>query len=576
MLSLTGTAIANGVTIGTVHRLIPDELTVQQMTLTSDKALDKEIKRLQKARETAAEQLLQQRQHTDNQAAREVLSMHRQMLLDPELLENTVTTIREENCNAEWALVKVQTALVEQLNSAEDDYLRARTDDIEHVIRLLHSQLQNSNINLADRLPTKLENIIVVAADPSPAELVLIKQRGASGLVTERGSAYSHTAILARGMNLPAVLAVPEALAMLNENEMLVLDGHHGALFAEPDEAMQAHYQQKLSAYQYHVEKQQALRETACQTQDGVDIRLLANIEQTEDIEAVLDAGAAGVGLLRTELLFLQKAAGLIDSEQQQYECYAEMAKALKRAGKPLPLTIRTLDVGSDKPLPRTSEDVEWQFPQEANPALGLRGIRFSLRYPHWLKTQLRALLRASRYGHIRVLLPMITMREEILSVRRLLHECVMELQAEKQSSLTPNSVELGAMIETPAAALALRDILPLVDFIAIGSNDLVQYTLAIDRKNDNMSRWYEPRHPAIVSLLASIITTARQQKVSVSVCGELASDPDYVPLLLGMGLREFSVHPGQILSIKQKLCSLEAAVCRDEVRDLLQGVSND
>lgn len=575
MLSLTGTAIADGVTIGTVHRLIPDELTVQQMTLTSERALEKEVNRLKQARDNAAEQLLQQRQHTDNQAAREVLGIHRQMLLDEDLLNDTVTTIRNENCNAEWALVKVRTSLVEQLNTSEDDYLRARIDDIEHVVRLLHLQLQNSNTDLADHLPTVLENVIVVAADPSPAELVLIKQRGASGLVTERGSAYSHTAILARGMNLPAVLAVPEALAMLNENELLVLDGHHGALFAEPDEAMQAHYQHKAAAYHEHLQKQQALRQTACQTQDGVDIRLLANIEQTEDITAILDAGAAGVGLLRTELLFLQQAPGVIDNEQQQYECYTEIAKALQRNNKSLPLTIRTLDIGSDKPLPRGAGDIKWQFPQEANPALGLRGIRFSLRYPHWFKIQLRALLRASRHGQIRILLPMISMREELLNARRLLHECVMELQSEKQSDLTPNSVELGAMIETPAAALALRDILPLVDFIAIGSNDLVQYTLAIDRKNDNIARWYEPRHPAIVSLLTSIITTARQQKISVSVCGELASDPDYVPLLLGMGLREFSVHPGRILSVKQKLCSLDAASSTDEVKALLQGISH-
>lgn len=571
MLSLTGTAIADGVTIGQVHRLVPDELTVPQMTLTSEKARQSEIERLRRARDSAAEQLQQQQDRTDNPTALEVLGMHRQMLLDPALLDDTIATIQQENCNAEWALVQVQTRLVEQLNTAEDDYLRARTDDIEHVIRLLHSQLQDSNIDLADRLPKRLQDIIVVAADPSPAEMVLIKQRGASGLVTEHGSAYSHTAIMARGLNLPTVLAVPEALSMLKENEMLLLDGHHGALFAEPDEAMQQHYQQKAEAYQRHLEKQQALRRTACQTHDGVAVKLFANIEQSADIQATLEAGAAGVGLLRSELLFLQQPAGLIDDEQQQYECYAEMAEALQHDGKPLPLTVRTLDVGSDKPLPQTADDDGWTLDGEPNPALGLRGIRFSLRYPQWLKIQLRALLRASRHGQIRILLPMISMREELLSVRRLLQECLMELQAEERSGLTPGAVPIGAMIETPAAALALQDLLPLVDFIAIGSNDLVQYTLAIDRRNDNIARWYAPRHPAIVSLLASIITTARQNKKPVSVCGELASDPDYVPLLLGMGLREFSVHPGRLLSIKQVMSELDAAECTEQVRALLQ-----
>lgn len=572
MLSLTGTAIADGVTIGHVHRLIPDELTVPQMTLTSDEALEREVERLREAREIAAQELRDQRRDADNSAAREVLAMHRQMLLDPTLLDDTIDVIRRENCNAEWALVQVQTGLVEQLNNAEDDYLRARTDDIEHVIRLLHLQLQSSDTDLADRLPTTLENIIVVAADPSPAQMVLIKQRGASGLVTERGSAYSHTAILARGMNLPTVLAVPEALTMLREHELLVLDGHHGALFAEPDEAMQQHYRQKTSAYQDHLKKQEALRETDCRTRDGIAIRLMANIEQSADIQTTLDSGADGVGLLRTELLFLQQPAGLIDNEQQQYECYAQMADALRRHDKPLPLTVRTLDVGSDKPLPQSTENTEWQLQSEPNPALGLRGIRFSLRYPASLKIQLRALLRASRHGQIRILLPMISMREELLSVRRLLQECLLELQAEKRSGLSPGAVKIGAMIETPAAALALQDLLSLVDFIAIGSNDLVQYTLAIDRKNDNINRWYAPRHPAVVSLLASIITTARQSKMPVSVCGELASDPEYVPLLLGMGLREFSVHPGRLLNIKQTICSLDAAECTEQVKALLRG----
>ncbi len=571
MLSLTGTAIADGVTIGKVHRLIQDELSVPHMTLTSETAQKQEIQRLENARQAAAQQLDQHRQRSDNPAAHEVLAMHRQMLLDPDLLASTSAVIQRENCNAEWALVQVQTHLLEQLNAAEDDYLRARSDDIEHVIRLLHEQLQSSATNLEDRLPTRLQDIIVVVADPSPAELVLIKQRGASGMVTERGSAYSHTAILARGLNLPTVLAVPEALAMLQEDELLILDGHHGALFAEPDEAMQRHYQQKTAAYQSHLENQQALAKTTCITRDGVKIRLLANIEQAADIELALEAGADGIGLLRTELLFLQHHAGLMDDEQQQYECYASMARALRRQDKALPLTVRTLDVGSDKPLPQTEADIEWPFKDEPNPALGLRGIRFSLRYPQWLKIQLRALLRASRHGRIRILLPMISMREELANVRRLLHECSMELQLETETDLSINDLELGAMIETPAAALAIHDLLPLVDFIAIGSNDLVQYTLAIDRKNDNIARWYQPRHPAVVNLLSSVISTAQQQNISVSVCGELASDPDYVPLLLGMGLREFSVHPGRLLNIKQKLCSLNAVTCTDEVKALLQ-----
>ncbi len=570
MLSLTGTAIADGVTIGTVHRLIQDELTVQQMTLTSEKALQLETKRLHQARQSAAEQLRQQQQRTSNPAADEVLGMHLQMLLDPELLDNTIATISSGKCNAEWALIQVQTKLLDQLNISEDDYLRARTDDIEHVIRLLHQQLQSDNTNLADHLPTKLHDIIVVAADPSPAELVLIKQRGASGLVTEQGSAYSHTAILARGLNLPTVLAVPQALSILREHEMLILDGHHGALFAEPDEAMQRHYQQKTIAYQQHLSKQKTLGQVACQTQDGTAIQLLANIEHAGDIKNALDAGATGIGLLRSELLFLQEQPGLVDDEQLQYECYTRLAKLMHQDGKALPLTVRTLDVGSDKPLPQSSEKIDWYLNAEPNPALGLRGIRFSLRYPQWFKIQLRALLRASQHGHIRILLPMISMREEILSVRRLIHKCSMDLKAEQYSELQADAIELGAMIETPAAALAIRELLPLVDFIAIGSNDLVQYTLAIDRKNDNISRWYAPQHPAIVSLLTSIISAAHQHKKPVSVCGELASAPDYIPLLLGMGLREFSVHPGCLLNVKQQLHTLDQAVCRDRITELL------
>ncbi len=570
MLSLTGTAVADGVTIGTVHRLIQDELSVPQMTLTSDNALDLEVERLQLARQGAVEQLREQQQRIANPTADEVLDMHRQMLLDPEFLEFTVSTIRTDKCNAEWALVQVQTRLLEQLNVAEDEYLRARTDDIEHVIRLLHRQLQHDDSNLEDRLPTRLQDIIVVAADPSPAELVMIKQRGASGLVTEQGSAYSHTAILARGLGLPTVLAVPNALSLLKEDELLILDGHHGALFAQPDETMQRHYQQKTAAYLQHLEKQQQLHQQACQTLDGTPIRLLANIEYVGDVEKALQAGAAGVGLLRSELLFLQEKPGFMDDEQMQYECYTRLATALHHNAHPLPLTVRTLDVGSDKPLPQPAGNIDWYLDAEPNPALGLRGIRFSLRYPRWLKIQLRALLRASRHGHIRILLPMISMRDEIINVRRLIYECTTELNAEYASEVKPDTVELGIMIETPAAALIMQDLLPLVDFIAVGSNDLVQYTLAIDRKNDNISRWYAPQHPAVVSLLYNIIATANQLEAPVSVCGELASDPEYIPLLLGMGLREFSVHPGHLLNIKQQLQSLDSGECRERINALL------
>ncbi len=474
------------------------------------------------------------------------LDVHWMILNDPTLAEVPKRLIAEQRCNAEWALTQQLNVLVEQFDQIEDSYLRERKSDVVQVVeRVLKRLMGRPGVLPA---PSAEAQTILVAHDLSPADVIQFKHHHYAAFLTDLGGVTSHTAIVARGLNVPAVVATHNARQMIRDGEMLIVDGGSNVVIVNPDHAVLAEYRLKQSEFELDKQKLKRLRTKPACTLDGFSVELFANIELPDDLKAALENGATGVGLFRSEFLFLDRDG--LPTEDEQFEAYRKVAAGMR--GKPV--TIRTFDLGADK----AKEGIDGLSRVAPNPALGLRAIRFCLAEPRLFHTQLRAILRASHYGKVRILIPMLASASEIDQTLALIAKAKESLR--DQGLPYDDVVEVGGMIEIPAAVLAIDSFLSRLDFLSIGTNDLIQYTLAVDRADDAVSHLYDPLHPAVIRLLAMAIGAAGKANVSIAVCGEMAGEVELTRLLLGLGLTNFSMHPSHLLTVKQRILTSELA----------------
>jgi len=537
--TLHGAGVSGGIAIGHAHLVSTARLEVAHYEIAPAE-LEAEVDRFERAIQQVRSELTGLEAGIPAGAPLEmkaILNLHMMLLNDANLSTVPRDLIRARRCNAEWALILQMDYLVSQFEEVEDPYLRERKQDIVQVVeRVLKAMLGTGHAPVA---PSSEKELIVVAHDLSPADMILFKQHQYAGFVTDLGGVTSHTAIVARSLDIPAIVGLHHARSMIREGESLIVDGREGVLIVNPGERVLEEYRERRREIGIERQKLKRLRSARSATLDGVTIELQANIELPQDVKEAKEAGAAGIGLFRSEFLFLNRAD--LPSEDEQFEAYRRVADAMDG----WPVTIRTLDLGADK-------SINGDGRAGPNPALGLRAIRFCLAEPQMFLTQLRAILRASRYGKIRLLIPMLAHAHEVdqaLSAVRHAKETL-----DDQKIRYDRGIAIGGMIEVPAAALSLKYFIRKLDFLSIGTNDLIQYTLAIDRTDDAVAHLYDPLHPAVLQLVAHTIRTAKRAGIPVAVCGEMAGDLTMTRLLLGFGLREFSMHPAQLLAIKQQV----------------------
>ena len=537
---LHGSSVASGITIGHAHLVSSARLDVAHNAIP-ESAVPAEIFRFDAGIARAKQELAQLETQLPQDAPAEFgafLNLHRMILEDSSLSHAPRDLIRERRCNAEWALVQQMETLVEQFEAMEDSYLRQRKADIEQVVERVLKALMGDKAPAEPQLSEE-HKLIVVAHDLSPADMLLFKRHEFGGFVTDAGGVTSHTAILARSLNIPALVGLHHARHMIREGELLIVDGIQGVLVIDPDPIVLAEYQLRQSQHELERKKLRRLKGTPAATLDGTAVELYANIELPQDLDEVHESGAQGIGLFRTEFLFMNRKD--LPGEDEQFEAYREVARAM--GGKPV--VIRTLDIGADKALSGHGVTMP-------NPALGLRAIRFCLAEPQMFLEQLRAILRASHYGRVRILLPMVAHAHEVDQALALLKQARQQL--DEQGLPYDKGVAVGGMIEIPAAALSLPMFMRRLDFLSLGTNDLIQYTLAIDRTDDAVAHLYDPLHPAVLHLVAHVIHAATRGGTPVAVCGEMAGDLALTRLLLGFGLRNFSMHPAQLPAIKERV----------------------
>jgi len=474
------------------------------------------------------------------------LDVHWMILTDPTLSEAPKKIILEQRCNAEWALTQQMGVLVEQFDQIEDAYLRERKADIVQVCERILKRLMGKPGSLPS--PVAEEQTILVAHDLSPADVIQFKSHHYGAFLTDVGGVTSHTAIVARSLNVPAVVATHNARALIRDSELLIVDGDSGVVIINPDRAVLAEYRLKQTEIELSRQKLKRLRTKPADTIDGVRVELFANIELPEDLAQTVENGATGVGLFRSEFLFLNREG--LPSEDEQFEAYRAVAEGMDGQ----PVTIRTFDLGADKQI----AGLDGLARVAPNPALGLRAVRFCLAEPRMFLTQLRAILRASHYGNVRILVPMLASSSEIEQTLVALAQAKESLK--DQDVPFDAAIEVGGMIEVPAAVIAMDAFLTQLDFLSIGTNDLIQYTLAVDRADEAVAHLYNPLHPAVVRLLAQAIASANKAGKPIAVCGEMAGEVDLTRLLLGLGLRNFSMHPAHLLSVKQRVLTSEVA----------------
>jgi phosphotransferase system enzyme I (PtsI) len=560
--TLHGLPVSGGIAIGQAHLISQATLEVSHL-LIPPRLVDKEIVRFETALESVRAEFATLKTTTAHALTdiRAFVDLHLMILSDPELSEVPKQIIRDRRCNAEWAIVQQMEFLVEQFEKIDDTYLRERSYDVRQVVERVVRELAGHHDHAGSRFGrgVKGENLIVVAHDLSPADVMAFKDQNFSSFITDVGGATSHTAILSRGMGIPAVLGLHNARQLIRDKETLIVDGTRGVVIVNPDRRILEEYQIKKSQFEIERAKLKLLKTARATTLDKVKIDLLANIEGPEEVTIALESGAEGVGLFRTEFIFLGR--GDMPGEEEQFEAYRKVVKGME--GRPV--TIRTFDLGNDKNL-HTELSVERK---RENPALGLRSIRLSLAEPKSFLAQLRAILRASKYGKVKILIPMLSHALQIDQTLAMLEQAKSSLRGEKVAF--DESIEIGGMIEVPAAALAIGPFLRRLDFLSIGTNDLIQYTLAIDRSDEQVASLYEPLHPAVLMLLAHIIGSSERAGVPVSMCGELAGDPHMTRLLLGMGLRQFSMFPAQIPEVKQKIKQSDISELTPVVRRILK-----
>jgi phosphotransferase system enzyme I (PtsI) len=552
---LHGHAVSSGITIGYAHRVTTARLEVAHYELEAA-AVEAEVARFDAGLRKAREELQALKAHIPADSPPEFeafLNLHRMILDDSTLAQAPKELIRARRANAEWALVQEMEKLTDRFDEIDDPYLRERKADVQQAVERVLKALMGGHA-LAEPELSEEQEMIVVAHDLSPADMLLFKRHQFGGFVTDVGGVTSHTAIVARSLGIPAIVGLHHAFQTIAERELLIVDGVNGVLIVNPDPLVLAEYRLRQSQLDLDRQRLKRLRSTPAATIDGTPVELYANIELPDDMPEVLEAGAQGVGLFRSEFIFLNRKD--LPGEDEQFEAYRNVAQAM--GGRPV--VLRTLDIGADKALNGDGGTMP-------NPAMGLRAIRFCLAEPQMFLTQLRAILRASHYGKVKILLPMLAHVHEIEQTLALIRQAKQQL--EERGAPYDKEIEIGGMIEIPAAALALPIFMRRLDFLSIGTNDLIQYTLAIDRTDDAVAHLYDPLHPAVLTLVAGTIQTATRGGVPVAVCGEMAGDLQLTRLLLGLGLRNFSMHPSQLLPIKERILRTNLA----EVQTLAQRV---
>ncbi len=544
-IALHGMGVSRGIAIGNVHVIQRDQPDVHEYFLKSNEVED-EVKRFETAITCAREQLRAIRKHIPHATDTDIaafIDTHLLMLEDSALTHEPIRYIREYKCNAEWALKQQRDALVSVFDEMNDAYLRTRKDDVDYVVSRIQRFLSNRSPLLHEEpgSHSRLSGYIVLANDLTPADTVMMQHNGITGFLTEYGGPTSHTAILARSLGLPAIVGVQHALKYINEEDFVILDGTRGVLIIDPDRRTRTQYERLQRKEKRYYADLRKLKGKPAVTLDKVVIDLQANIELQDDFETVKEVGANGVGLYRTEFLYMNRDEP--PDEEEHYDTYTKVIKALGG----LPLTIRTLDLGADKQVDGGSRQTR---PIAANPALGLRAIRLCLKEPGLFKPQVRAILRASVHGPVRVMIPMLSNVHEMTQVLQMVDAIKTEL--DEKNIDYDHHIQFGGMIEVPAAAVCAEIFARHMDFLSIGTNDLIQYTMAIDRVNDEVNYLYDPLHPAVLRLIHGTIRAGEKSHIPVAMCGEMAGECQYTRLLLGLGLREFSVHPAVLLEIKQ------------------------
>lgn len=554
--TMHGVAVSSGIAIGHAHLVSHALLEVVHYQVPKH-LIDQEIKRFEQAVEKVKQDLDVIRRHLPAGSPAELgafVNTHLMILADKQLSEDPKRIIREEQCNAEWAIKQQMDDLVLQFEQIEDEYLRERKQDVVQVVERVIKVLLGHPSQVA--VKEQESAIILVAHDLSPADAIQFKQHQFAAFITDVGGATSHTAILARSLNIPSIVALQRARDLIRDGELIIVDGNQGVVIANPDKDTLAEYKLRQEQWELEQQKLKRLKLTKAVTLDGTTIELHANIEVPEDVTQAKAAGATGVGLYRTEFLFMNRRE--MPDEEEQYKAYRRVAEAMKG----MPVTIRTLDLGADKQInPDTVRSC-------ANPALGLRAIRLCLSEPHIFHTQLRAILRASHYGKIKILIPMLSNLSELRQAMLLLDRAKISLRNE--GIPFDEGIQVGGMIEVPAAALCAEAFAKQLDFLSIGTNDLIQYSLAIDRTDDSVSHLYNPLHPAILQLIEMTIRAGHKLGKPVSVCGEMAGDTKLTRLLLSFGLRQFSMHPSHILAVKRQILQSDLPNLANAARKIL------
>ncbi len=562
--TLHGLAVSGGIAIGYAHLISHAALEVKQYQIR-ERDVPGELERLHQALATATAELEALREEANNAGSPGELSafidLHAMLLADPDLTASVDALIRDNRCNAEWAMVQQIQVIAGQFDAFEDAYLRERKHDVSQVGERVLRVLQNKPRKITSRKTSPDGELIVVANDLSPADTLQFKHLKVGGFVTEMGGATSHTAIVARSLAIPAVVGMQHVRPMVQDNDLLVLDGARGILIVDPDVRVLEEYRLRKAGIELERSKRLRLKTARAVTLDGEVVELHANIELPGDAERAKEVGADGIGLFRSEFLFMNRDE--LPSEDEQYEAYRQVVKTF--SGKPV--TIRTLDIGADKEARALRSHMGDSH--SPNPALGLRAIRFCLTEPQLFLTQLRAILRAAHHGRVRLLIPMLAHTQEILQTLALVEEAKAQLRDSRHKFAA--DIEVGGMIEIPAAALSLGPFLRHLNFLSIGTNDLIQYTLAVDRTDGAVAHLYDPLHPAVLQLILKTLQAGARAGLFVSVCGEMAGDPKLTRLLLGMGLRQFSMHPAQLLEVKQQILKADIALLVPHVLRLLK-----
>jgi phosphotransferase system enzyme I (PtsI) len=538
--TMHGIGVSGGIAIGHAHLFAGMSAEVTHYEIAAADVA-REQRRYDRAVQEAREELDILSESVRHSTAAELapfVKVHMMLLDDDAFATAPRDIVREQRCNAEWALRLQLDELLAQFTDISDPYLRERAADVRQVAERVLSALAGSKRRIAAK-PVREDTAILVARDLSPADVLLFREHPFAGFITDLGGATSHTAIVARSMKIPAIVALHHSRSMIHEDELIIVDGTQGVVIVNPDRHVLAEYRLKQNQARLERDKLKRLKTAPAATLDGTPVQLWANIELPSDIETVKASGATGIGLFRSEFLFMNRRD--LPGEDEQYEAYREVVEGMKG----LPVTIRTLDIGADK----ATQGEEYIA---VNPALGLRAIRYCLAEPEVFNTQLRAILRASKHGRVLILIPMLTTWHELNQALTAVDRARAQLRAEGVKF--DESVPVGGMIEVPAAAIALPMFIRKLDFLSIGTNDLIQYTLAIDRADDRVAHLYDPLHPAVLNLIAGVIRTAQQHEKPVAVCGEMAGDVELTRMLLGFGLRHFSMHPAHILEVKQRV----------------------